>query len=88
MNEGVKEEIIERIVIDYANLSGRESAHRAEFREKVAKHLDNLLQAEKENILKMVDCEIDCIKDGNALTPIEQDIAIKVARNIKERLTT
>jgi len=29
-------EITERIVIDYANLSGRESEYRAEFREKVA----------------------------------------------------
>lgn len=29
----------ERIVIDYANLSGRESAHRAEFRNRVVEHL-------------------------------------------------
>ena len=32
-------ETAERIVIDYANLSGRESEHRAEFREKVISHL-------------------------------------------------
>ncbi len=34
------ETLTERIVIDYANFSGRESAHRAEFREAVKAHLD------------------------------------------------
>ena len=37
-------ETAERIVIDYANLSGRENANRAEFRERVIKHLTNFLQ--------------------------------------------
>lgn len=36
-------ETAELIVIDYANFSGRESAHRAEFREKVIKHISSLL---------------------------------------------
>jgi len=35
-------EIAERIVNDYANLSGRETAHRAEFRLRVMKHLEKL----------------------------------------------
>ena len=34
----------------------------------------------------LIDCEINCIKDGNALTPQEQDIAIKTANNIKRRV--
>jgi hypothetical protein len=32
-------ECAERIVIDYANLSGRETANRAEFRKRVIEHL-------------------------------------------------
>ena len=49
MNEPVSSEedriseTAERIVIDYANLSGRDIEHRAEFRERVIKHLKNLL---------------------------------------------
>ena len=42
MNEELNKKIIEiaeRIVIDYANLSGRESANRAEFRKRVIDHL-------------------------------------------------
>lgn len=35
-------ETAERIAIDYANLSGRETANRSEFRERVLKHLNNL----------------------------------------------
>mgnify|MGYP001612018397 CR=1 FL=1 len=35
-------EIVELIVIDYANLSGRETTNRAEFRERVVKHLEQL----------------------------------------------
>jgi hypothetical protein len=41
-------EIVERIVIDYANLSGRESANRAEFRELVFKNVIQAHQAGKE----------------------------------------
>lgn len=37
-------ETAEKIVIDYANLSGRETAHRAEFRELVLQHLFSLLK--------------------------------------------
>lgn len=36
-------ETTERIVIDYANLSGRESENRGEFRELTEGHLDSLL---------------------------------------------
>lgn len=46
----------ERIVIDYANLSGRESAHRAEFRNRVVEHLRtsliSLLEKYGEEIIK------------------------------------
>ena len=41
-------EISERIVIDYANLSGRDIEHRAEFRDRVVKHLLDLLNQAKE----------------------------------------
>ena len=46
--EGVGE-WVERIVIEYANLSGRESANRAEFRKRVEAIIRNLL---KENALQ------------------------------------
>lgn len=38
--EAIITEVAERITIDYANLSGRETANRAEFRERVRKHLE------------------------------------------------
>lgn len=44
-------EIAERIVIDYANLSGRESANRAEFRIRVRKHLAQ----QEERMIEMLD---------------------------------
>ena len=37
-------------------------------------------------ILHLIDCEIDCIESGNALTPSQQDIAIKTCENIKQRI--
>ena len=37
--------VTEQIVIDYANLSGRESANRSEFRTLVRGHIINLLEA-------------------------------------------
>ena len=43
-------ETVERIVIDYANLSGRESANRAEFRKRTQEHISSLLKAQKEKI--------------------------------------
>lgn len=42
MKESKIIEIAERIVIDYANLSGRETANRAEFRKRVITHLRKL----------------------------------------------
>lgn len=48
------DETTERIVIDYANLSGRESANRAEFRKLTREHLQvfatNFLQRKSEEI--------------------------------------
>lgn len=44
MEKELIEEIVERIVIDYANLSGRETSNRSEFRKRVIQHLDNLLK--------------------------------------------
>lgn len=41
-------ETVERIVIDYANLSGRESANRSQFRDLVKAHLGGLIQKERE----------------------------------------
>ena len=41
-NYNIISEIAERIVIDYANLSGRDIEQRAEFRERVIKHLEKL----------------------------------------------
>ncbi len=38
------------------------------------------------DILDLIECEIDCIESGNILTPYEQSIAIKVCRNIKDRI--
>ena len=40
----------------------------------------------RDKVCNLIDCEIDCIRSGNALTPIEQDIAIKVCKNIKQRI--
>ncbi len=38
------------------------------------------------DINHLIDCEIDCIKSGNTLTPFEQAIAIETAENIKTRI--
>ena len=46
INEKINKKIIEtaeRIVIDYANLSGREDTNRAEFRKRVIEHLADFL---------------------------------------------
>lgn len=37
-------------------------------------------------IKEMIDIEIDCIENGNALTPYEQEIVIKACNVIKYRL--
>ena len=49
-------ETAERIVIDYANLSGRESANRAEFRQRVIKHLEALHRKEMEEVRQHIRC--------------------------------
>jgi len=40
----------------------------------------------REQLKELVDCEIDCIKSGNTLTPREQEIAIRVCKNIIKRI--
>ena len=50
--EGILIETAERIVIDYANFSGRESDNRGYFREKVINHLESLLQKQQEEFDK------------------------------------
>lgn len=47
--------------------------------------LRSLLEAVVEEITGNIDCEIGCIKGGNALSPVEQEIAISACENIKER---
>ena len=46
-------EVVERIVIDYANLSGRETANRAEFRERTRKHLSKTIRGMVEKLCKL-----------------------------------
>lgn len=52
--EGAIVGITERIVIEYANFSGRETAHRAEFRKRVEEILtpfiENLLEQERQRM--------------------------------------
>ena len=50
-----QEECIERIVIDYANLSGRETANRAEFRELVRGHLKDLRSKDRDTLIERVE---------------------------------
>lgn len=35
-----------------------------------------------------INCEIDCIQSGNALSPTDQQIALTVCENIKKRCLT
>ena len=55
MNQNQKEnwqerlsEIVERIVVDYANFSGRDITHRAEFRDVTEKRLESFISTELE----------------------------------------
>lgn len=48
--------------------------------------IDEIRQEERERIIKMIKCEIDCIKSGNSLTPAEQEQCLKVTRNIIKRI--
>ena len=54
LEEGLVE-TAERIVIDYANISGRESANRAEFRQEVIKHLTTFAEKIREGIVEEVE---------------------------------
>lgn len=73
--EGAVVGITERIVIEYANFSGRETAHRSEFRKRVEEILtpfiENLLEQERQRI-----CEaVEKMKiDRNATAPLISDI--------------
>lgn len=83
-NEELREDKIietaERIVIDYANFSGRESAHRAEFREKTINNLRSLLtsqqQALKEKILSVIGSTVEAYHHENE--KIERTIAHEI----------
>lgn len=55
---GMVIETAERIVIDYANFSGREDAHRAEFRAETIKHLQNLVLSSEERVRNRRNAEI------------------------------
>ena len=37
-------------------------------------------------IMGLIHCEIDCIKNGNTLTPLEQEIALKALGNLSARI--
>lgn len=52
-------ETTERIVIDYANLSGRESANRAEFRQSVEKHIRSC----QSELLSHIRKEVEMMKE-------------------------
>ena len=69
-------EITERIVIDYANLSGRESEHRAEFREKVLEYLSNFY-------IQAIQTQLTSLKEK-----IEEELSIQkqVQKKAKEIL--
>ena len=54
----------ERITMDYANLSGRESANRAEFRTKTLKHLDTLIN----EIMHLKSKDTQCVNCHKAIT--------------------
>jgi hypothetical protein len=59
-------ETAERIVIDYANLSGRESANRSEFRELVLGHLRRLLAFHKKQWRERYNADVDACDKGKA----------------------
>jgi len=40
----------------------------------------------QQQLRKLIQCEVDCIKSGNKLTPSEQEIAIEVCKNIENRI--
>jgi len=66
-----EKETIERIVIDYANLSGRESANRAEFRERVKLHIHSLLHQQQEATIEIVQQEI-AKSDKYTIAPLQR----------------
>jgi hypothetical protein len=48
--------------------------------------LEYISSNNKKDLLELINCEIDCIKSGNSLSPSEKDIAISVLNNILIRL--
>ncbi len=48
-------EFAEWIVIDYANLSGREDTNRAEFRKRTIEHLQKFLNLHEDRVVKEVE---------------------------------
>lgn len=68
-------EYAERISIDYANLSGRESAHRAEFRDRVIEHLSSYTA----DLLAVVEREIgedEMLPIENTFSPTNENLRI------------
>lgn len=63
MNKNKATEATERIVIDYANLAGRETANRAEFRKRTKVNIDAILREQKNEILKDVEKLITKLKN-------------------------
>lgn len=75
-------ETTERIVIDYANLSGRENAPRGEFRRRVFQRLNDLMANKIDEIVKEVEkMDWECYEQ----TVIKKDIIsfLKKKREIK-----
>lgn len=61
--EGIIIEYAERIVIDYANYSGREDAHRAEFRQATIINLTNFLHSQLQEIQQIILKNVISIQD-------------------------
>lgn len=64
----------EKIVIDYANFSGREDAHRSEFRQKTEKNIVELYTSLLKEEIKKIE-KIDVSGGGNGRRLKEQILA-------------
>ena len=56
--DGIIYEIAERIVIDYANLSGRDIEHRAEFRGRILKYLEKVKSETLQDIKRWIEPQL------------------------------
>ena len=71
-------EIAERIVIDYANFSGRESENRGKFREEVLKHLLSYRNTILEEVQNLIVEEILVCHKENTPTSRLTSLAMKL----------